>query len=343
MLVWHSEPTMNSQAHRLRQFLGLDIATNMAMAVLVLTINAFYPLAFLPVVALLITANLLVLLWARRLARQGHLQAAMTWTCLGLWAIALALAYGLPQLSPILPLLVLWPIFLALPYLSPSGLRRFMVVSTGVVIVVSAVALRAAPADLFDPVPLWVVVPVLVMAVTVFAVFIFILLWHYSARLSEILAETVAANQALSESERTLEANVAERTNELEAARDEAVEARRIAERHATYLAALQDTRVGLLAHLRLTDLLEDIVERASALVGTQHGFIYLLEPGGETMQRRVAIGAVAEFGNRSIRPGQGLSGRIWQAGQPLAANSYHAWEGRLAEQGFDAVSAAAG
>jgi signal transduction histidine kinase/DNA-binding response OmpR family regulator len=334
---------MNAQAHRLRQFLGWDIATNIVMAALVLTINAFYPLAFLPVVALLIVANIALLLWARRLARQGRLQAAMTWTSIGLWTIALALAYGLPQVSPILPLLVLWPIFLALPYLSPPGLRRFMVVSTAVVILVSSLALRAAPPDLVDKVPPWVVVPALVMAVTLFTAFIFMQLWHYNTRLSEILAETVAANQALSESERTLEAKVAERTNELEATRDEAVEARQVAERHTTYLAALQDTRVGVLSRLQLTDLLEDIVERAAALVGTQHGFVYLLEPGGETMRRRVAIGAVARFGDRSIRPGQGLSGQIWQAGRPLAANGYHAWDGRLTEPSFDSVSAAAG
>jgi signal transduction histidine kinase/CheY-like chemotaxis protein len=334
---------MDSQTHRLRQFLGWDIATNIAMAVLVLIINAVYPLPFLPIVALLITANIVVLIWARRLARLGRVLAAMTWTCVGLWTIALALAYGLPQVFPILPLLALWPTFLALPYVSPTGLRRFMVASTCVVIVVSILALRAVPPDLFGAVPTWIVVPTLVMAVTLFTVFIFMLLWHYNARLSEILGETVAANKALSESERTLEAKVAERTNELEITRDEAVEARRVAERHSAYLAALQDTRVGVLAHLKLTDLLEDIVERAAELVGTQHGFVYLLEPGGETMQRRVAIGAVAKFGNRSIRPGQGLSGRIWQAGRPLAANSYHAWEGRLAEKGFDAVSAAAG
>src|SRR5262249_16072496 len=154
--------------------------------------------------------------------------------------------------------------------------RRFMVVSTVVVIVVSTLALRAAPPDLIEVVPVWVVVPVLVMAVTLFTTFIFMLLWHYSARLSEILAETVPANQALRETGRTLEAKVAERTNELQATRDEAVEAKRVAERHAAYLAALQDTRVGVLSHLQLTDLLEDIVERAGALVGTQHGFVYL-------------------------------------------------------------------
>jgi signal transduction histidine kinase/CheY-like chemotaxis protein len=342
MLVWQ-DGTMDSQAHRLRQFLGWDIATNVAMAVMVVAIDAFYPLPFLPIVGLLIAANLFVLIWARRLARHGRLQAATTWTCIGLWTIAVAVAYGIPQVFPILPLLVLWPVFLALPYLSPTGLRRFMVVSTGVVIFVSALALRAAPPDLVTVMPWWIVVPTMVLAVTLFTVFIFLLLWHYNARLSEILAETVAANRALSESERTLEAKVAERTNELEAARDEALEARRVAERHAAYLAALQETRVGVLSHLQLTDLLEDIVERAAALVGTQHGFVYLLEPGGETMRRRVAIGAVAEFGNRSIKPGQGLSGRIWQTGQATAANDYHAWQGRLAEKGFDAVSAAAG
>src|SRR5262249_30196337 len=151
-------------------------------------------------------------------------------------------------------------------------------------IIVSILALRISPFGLLDVVPWWVVGPSMVVFVTLFTIFIYLLLWHYNARLSEILAETVAANEALVESERTLEHKVAERTNELAAARDSAIEASNAAERHAAYLAALQETRVGLLSRLQLNELLEDIVERAAALVGTEHGFVYLLDAGGTTM-----------------------------------------------------------
>jgi hypothetical protein len=37
----------------------------------------------------------------------------------------------------ILPLLALWPVFLALPYLTRRGLRRLMIISTAVAITVS--------------------------------------------------------------------------------------------------------------------------------------------------------------------------------------------------------------
>jgi signal transduction histidine kinase/DNA-binding response OmpR family regulator len=335
--------TVDSQAYRLRQFLGWDIATNIGITVMVLTINAVFPFSLLPLVALLLAANMLVLIWARRLARDGRLQAATTWTCIGLWTIAVAVAYGLPEVFPILPLLVLWPVFLALPYLSPDAVRRFMVISTFVVIVVSVMALRNSPFGLLNAVPWWVVGPSIVVFVTLFTVFIYLLLWHYNARLSEILAATVGANEALTESERTLELKVDERTRELAAARDEAVAATRAAERHAAYLAALQETRVALLTRLQLNELLEDIVERAAALVGTEHGFVYVLEPGGDTMRRQVAIGAAAAFAPELIKPGEGLSGQIWQTTSPLATGHGSATPNGQAAAGASSLSAEAG
>jgi GAF domain-containing protein len=41
---------------------------------------------------------------------------------------------------------------------------------------------------------------------------------------------------------------------------------------HNAYLAALQDTALGLLGRLELTDLLQDVVGRAASLMDTRHG-----------------------------------------------------------------------
>ncbi|MBV9356791.1 MAG: GAF domain-containing protein, partial [Chloroflexi bacterium] len=312
---------MDSQAHRLRQFLGWDIAINFAMALLVLAIFLRFPFAFLPIVLLLIGANLVILIWARRLARRGRLTAATTWTCIGLWTIAGVVAFGIPQAFPILILLVLWPVFVALPYLGPRGLRVFMAVSTLVAVLVTILSLRGDPYAVLAVVPAGLIGRVMVLVVPLFIVIIYLLLWHYNARLSETLEATRAANQALQESERTLESKVEDRTR---------------------YLAALQSTAVDLLAHLQLDAILEELVQRAASLVDTRHGFVYLLEPGAERMRRKVAIGEVEHFGHRSVSPGEGLTGLVWQTARPQAINGYGAWTGRLPEQHFAGISAAA-
>src|SRR5262249_12131517 len=143
---------------------------------------------------------------------------------------------------------------------------------------------------------------VMVAVVPLFVVIIYLLLYHYNARLSETLAATQAANQALLESERTLESKVEDRTR---------------------YLAALQSTAVDLLAHLQLGEILEELVHRAATLVETRHGFVYLLEPGADRMRRQVAIGAVERFGHRSVSRGEGLTGLVWQTARPQAINAY--------------------
>ena len=74
----------------------------------------------------------------------------------------------------------------------------------------------------------------------------------------------------------------------------------------------------GLVA-MMLEDILQELVQRAATLVDTQHGFVYLLEPGAERMRRQVAIGAVERFGHRSVSPGEGLTGLVWQSARPQA------------------------
>jgi signal transduction histidine kinase len=96
------------------------------------------------------------------------------------------------------------------------------------------------------------------------------------------------------------------------------------------YLAALQETTLGLIRRLELTELLEDILRRSAALVGTEHGYIYLAEPDGTEMQIRVGIGWPSVVVGIRIKPGEGLGGKVWETGQPLVVDDYPSWAGRL-------------
>ena len=61
--------------------------------------------------------------------------------------------------------------------------------------------------------------------------------------------------------------------------------------RQTEYMAALHSTTLGLISRLDLKDLLQNIVVRAGQLLGTPHGFMYLLTPGGEELERKVGVG----------------------------------------------------
>ena len=77
-------------------------------------------------------------------------------------------------------------------------------------------------------------------------------------------------------------------------------------------LRALHETALGLLDKIDKEELLETIIERAAALTGTQHGYIYLLEPDAQVMQMRVGKGFFAEQLGRSVRLGEGMGGCVW-------------------------------
>ncbi len=76
------------------------------------------------------------------------------------------------------------------------------------------------------------------------------------------------------------------------------------------YLAALHATTLGLLSRLDLNELLQDIVSRAGQLLGTPHGFMFLLEPDGKEFEQKVGLGVFAETIGVRLKRGEGASGR---------------------------------
>ena len=96
------------------------------------------------------------------------------------------------------------------------------------------------------------------------------------------------------------------------------------------YLHALQQTGVELILQLDLPSLLENIVRRAGQLVGTSSGFLDLVEQGTNMLKPQVGIGALTESFKHSVQPGEGVSGVVWQTGEPLVINDYDAWDRRI-------------
>jgi diguanylate cyclase (GGDEF)-like protein len=95
------------------------------------------------------------------------------------------------------------------------------------------------------------------------------------------------------------------------------------------YLQALDETALALLDHHDPEQLLEAIVGRAAALLGTPHGYIYLLDPNDDGLVVRMATGVFEGFLGLRMAHGEGLAGRIMASGLPMTIDDYDAWDGR--------------
>jgi diguanylate cyclase (GGDEF)-like protein len=95
------------------------------------------------------------------------------------------------------------------------------------------------------------------------------------------------------------------------------------------YLRALDDTAIALLDRRDQDGLLDTIIGRATALLGTPHGFIHLLEPDGSALVLRVGTGLYTSFLGMRMAPDEGLGGAVVSSGAAVAVDDYDVWPGR--------------
>ena len=152
------------------------------------------------------------------------------------------------------------------------------------------------------------------------------------ANLASLVTTTINSvgfYKALEQEKQLLEERVKQRTRELAEANE--------------YLAALHETTLGLISQLDLNDLLTALVTRAGQLMGTPDSFIYLVDTEKEVLECRVGRGTFSQHIGFRLAPGEGLSGRVWQTGQPLVVDDYDAWSGRSPGFDFEVARAAMG
>jgi diguanylate cyclase (GGDEF)-like protein len=107
------------------------------------------------------------------------------------------------------------------------------------------------------------------------------------------------------------------------------------------YLAALDETAIALMDRRDSDQLLQTILSRACAMVGTPHGFIYLLEPDEQTLVVRHGIGIFDEMLGYRLPVDQGLGGLVQREGRTISIDDYDAWIDRahdLPREMFGAV-----
>ncbi len=97
------------------------------------------------------------------------------------------------------------------------------------------------------------------------------------------------------------------------------------------YLRALDETALALLDRHDPTLLLETILTRATALLGTPHGYIYLVEPDERTLIVSHGSGLFGEMVGHRMPIEEGLGGQVYRTGAPLSVPDYDAFAGRSA------------
>jgi len=129
---------------------------------------------------------------------------------------------------------------------------------------------------------------------------------------------------------------LAERTGALERELRDVKQAAETLQRQNEYLTALHETSLGLIGHLDKEELLEVVLQRAAMLAGTEHGYIYLLEPGDAELQMQVGMGFFRSHLGLSVKKGEGMGGKVWKSEQPLLVADYRSWAGRLNDRSLD-------
>jgi len=95
------------------------------------------------------------------------------------------------------------------------------------------------------------------------------------------------------------------------------------------YLDAFHHTTLDLMRRLAPRDVLEGIVNRAAALLGTGHGYLCLTEPDGSGLRVAVGTGVFQDRVGMRLARGEGVGGRVLATGRPVMVDDYDTFENR--------------
>lgn len=87
--------------------------------------------------------------------------------------------------------------------------------------------------------------------------------------------------------------------------------------------------------------ILQALVGRACVLLDSPHGILYVKE--GDRLRCISGLGAMAWAAEQglTLAKGEGMTGQVWQTGEPLVVEDYASWPARLPSPGFDRLGPA--
>ena len=148
-------------------------------------------------------------------------------------------------------------------------------------------------------------------------------LQHSEQKQQNLNEELIAANEELTAANEELTASEEELRTQFEQLMQKEAEIRR----QNGILSSVQEMAVGLIHRRNPTELLSMIVADATRMVGTQHGFIYILDREKNVFRRTHGIGIYAKDIGREIAAHRGIVGLVRRTGKPAIINDYAAWK----------------
>jgi PAS domain S-box-containing protein len=94
-------------------------------------------------------------------------------------------------------------------------------------------------------------------------------------------------------------------------------------------MTALYQTSLDITTQLAMPELLKSIVERAVTLLQAEAGGVFLYDQEREELRWVIGYGYAEEHVGITLKPGEGIAGRVFQTGEPLIVEDYRTWEGR--------------
>jgi len=85
------------------------------------------------------------------------------------------------------------------------------------------------------------------------------------------------------------------------------------------------------LAPTGIPELLTSVVQWAVELMRADGGLVQLWDPERAVLVQAISCGICKAYDGATLRPGEGLGGKILQSGEPMIIRDYGSWEGRSA------------
>jgi signal transduction histidine kinase len=92
-----------------------------------------------------------------------------------------------------------------------------------------------------------------------------------------------------------------------------------------------KEKSAGALTPTGIPELLTAVVQWAVDLMRADGGLVQLWDPERAMLVQAVSCGICKVFDGATLRPGEGLGGKILQSGEPMIIRDYGTWEGRSA------------
>jgi diguanylate cyclase (GGDEF)-like protein/PAS domain S-box-containing protein len=102
-------------------------------------------------------------------------------------------------------------------------------------------------------------------------------------------------------------------------------------ERHARAMAALYESSLEINAQPDLSTLLYALVERATRLLNTSMGGLYMVRPDGKSLELVISYNLGKDYTGAVLQFGEGLSGLVAQKNEPIVVEDYSHWENHAA------------